>query len=116
MFRFCFVAAVIGSFAAHSFGDTPKDTKPEETLALLLNAKGEIVREGKEPLKDPKEIKEYIEAEAKALLKRVGEKAIVVLRADVMVEFKHVAEVLQMCRDAGIKDVQLRATTIKGKK
>jgi len=97
MFRFCFIATVIGSLAAHAFGDTPKETKPEETLTLTINLKGELEREGKEPLKDKKVIKEYIEAEVKGLLKRVGaEKAVVVLRADPKLEYRRFDVILSI--------------------
>jgi biopolymer transport protein ExbD len=95
----------------------PLDRPEDYVLLLNLNARGELVVSGKEPLKDAKAMEEYIRREAAALKRKgAGERARVVLRADGEARVKDVVRVMQLCQKAGLKNISLRAHAAKEKK
>jgi biopolymer transport protein ExbD len=95
----------------------PLDRREDYVLFLNLNARGELVVPGKEPLKGPKAMEEYIRREAAALKRKgAGERARVVLRADEETRVKDVVRVMQLCQKAGLKNISLRAHAAKEKK
>lgn len=87
-----------------------------DILYVNLNADGQVLVPGREPMKSIAEVRYHLKSEfdtAKRTAEARGEKevrTVVIIRADKNADFKPVYEVLRACQQAGFRKWQLRAT------
>ncbi len=110
--------------------DLPKATsakpvvKETDVRYLNVNDKAEVLVLGRrEPLRTLLEVEDYLKQEANLIKKKLKDEGkpdeqlqtIVVIRADKRTDYKPVYEVMQVCKKAGFRKLQLNAMTATGK-
>jgi biopolymer transport protein ExbD len=109
--------------------DLPKATsakpvvKETDVRYLNVNEKGETLVVGRrEPLRTLLEVEDYLKQESALIKKKLKDEGkaeelqtIIVIRADKRTDYKPVYEVMQVCKKAGFRKLQLNAMTATGK-
>jgi biopolymer transport protein ExbD len=101
----------------------PMEKSEIDVLFLNLDSEGKVMALGRQqPLLTASEIKYYLRQQyedAKRAAERRGDKSgkvgtAIILRADKNVDYAHVYDVMQLCKDVGYRRLQLRAYTRAG--
>jgi biopolymer transport protein ExbD len=91
---------------------------------LNINQNGEVLVLGRrEPLKELIQIEDYLREEARLIKQKIEREGgdpnvlntIIVIRADKRADYKPIYDIMQICRKAGFRKLQMNAMTSTGK-
>jgi biopolymer transport protein ExbD len=95
----------------------PADKQQTDLLYLNLRDDGSLEVLGKDPLKKPQEVRNFLRTYRDDTLRAQGTdnaaalKTVIVLRADKNAEYKDVFQLLHWCKEMGYRKYQVRAMT-----